>query len=989
MNKKLLGAALVAGAVLAAFGMTACGSGGKHTHSISSEWSYDEYYHYHEADCGSVNHREDVGEHTGSKCFCGYGSSEQGGSDEGALGAALDGSGVLTFSPVANAVKYVLEITFAGESVSFDIDKSQSSVDLEALTGCFPSGKTTVKLSAWELYTEKIEGETIEQEIPMDGYSETFRVVKLNGKFSLVRLSYSDEFVVLDGFVKETTDGGARYVYELALKDNKPTRFNVSTYAKAASGKSIKFYKTAEGRNVGNQADEYSSFELPMLSMNHGENKFYARVTGETTADYDLCVYGLYELGVSRMSVAYTGSGIREFTYTDLGSISVTERDIIAQSILYAGVGSGNIGRTSGYEVIERGDYIIEAGASAAVTLYFYGENDVRADCAEFASYSESFSVADNGSVMTLYAKQSAGDTVVVPYAIAGTAVGIANFNYSDVKTVAIAEGTKYYNLNFTDCNAVTDVYLPSTITDMDNYAIKGVPRTTTVHCAFSRETAQGFSSNWNGISGQYNKYFATVYDDAFSGGGGTSVKGLDIRGGVVYGVTDEFDGVIPDATMENGSLQNVTQIQSIHADGEPYLGKIVIGKNVSYIAPDAFKYRVASVEVKEGNGAFYTENGVLYNKRSHVPVLSSAEAEYCGVPSAQYVQSTTGGLAVYPAAYTRYNAEFPKIKVYVADDRLPGIEFGDGCTVEYGIERLKSGNNVYLLDKAHGTAVILKYGSDDTWIRGFEYIYTGSGADYKKYVITDAMPGSISCPNVTRLDISASFISAFFDAYAGELPRGLEEVQISEAYDLTDDGLSRLKAFNAIKRIELSNFDDEYNPVENDRWECKDNVVYKLDGDDKSVAFVAPAVESVSIDEGVATIPAGAFRGGKFIYISLPDSLTEIGEDAFRDCKGLSSITIPEGCTVRTRAFYGCTKLASVTFWGYCETEEDAFKHCGKLNEILVWGKKSDYDKHIKYTSDGKPAFDGMFRCLAGSYVRYVKSTGEVKDWSIEILYT
>ena len=154
-------------------------------------------------------------------------------------------------------------------------------------------------------------------------------------------------------------------------------------------------------------------------------------------------------------------------------------------------------------------------------------------------------------------------------------------------------------------------------------------------------------------------------------------------------------------------------------------------------------------------------------------------------------------------------------------------------------------------------------------------------------------------------------------------------------------------------------------------------------------MAFVAPAVESVSIDEGVATIPAGAFRGGKFIYISLPDSLTEIGEDAFRDCKGLSSITIPEGCTVRTRAFYGCTKLASVTFWGYCETEEDAFKHCGKLNEILVWGKKSDYDKHIKYTSDGKPAFDGMFRCLAGSYVRYVKSTGEVKDWSIEILYT
>ena len=45
-----------------------------------------------------------------------------------------------------------------------------------------------------------------------------------------------------------------------------------------------------------------------------------------------------------------------------------------------------------------------------------------------------------------------------------------------------------------------------------------------------------------------------------------------------------------------------------------------------------------------------------------------------------------------------------------------------------------------------------------------------------------------------------------------------------------------------------------------------------------------------------------------------IPNSVTKIGEDAFSDCIGLTSITIPNSVTeIGKRAFYGCSSLKSI----------------------------------------------------------------------------
>ena len=72
--------------------------------------------------------------------------------------------------------------------------------------------------------------------------------------------------------------------------------------------------------------------------------------------------------------------------------------------------------------------------------------------------------------------------------------------------------------------------------------------------------------------------------------------------------------------------------------------------------------------------------------------------------------------------------------------------------------------------------------------------------------------------------------------------------------------------------------------------------------------------------DNNVATVVSNDYSGDIVIpatvsYENVSYNVTALGDECFRDCSSLTSVTMPEGVTsLGTRCFYGCSSLTSVT---------------------------------------------------------------------------
>ena len=96
----------------------------------------------------------------------------------------------------------------------------------------------------------------------------------------------------------------------------------------------------------------------------------------------------------------------------------------------------------------------------------------------------------------------------------------------------------------------------------------------------------------------------------------------------------------------------------------------------------------------------------------------------------------------------------------------------------------------------------------------------------------------------------------------------------------------------------------------------------------------------SVTIPGSVTGIGDYMFEGCNSLQsITIPDSVTSIGSSTFYECRGLESITIPDSVTsIGSGAFHYCTGLKSVTIGsGVTSIGDGAFNRCAGLQSVTI----------------------------------------------------
>lgn len=107
----------------------------------------------------------------------------------------------------------------------------------------------------------------------------------------------------------------------------------------------------------------------------------------------------------------------------------------------------------------------------------------------------------------------------------------------------------------------------------------------------------------------------------------------------------------------------------------------------------------------------------------------------------------------------------------------------------------------------------------------------------------------------------------------------------------------------------------------------------YRISASELEVANKVFSDQNRSAYSGSVTIPASVTYNGKTFNV------VSIGEYAFRDCTGLTAITIPNSIrSIKGYAFYNCSQLSSITIPAtVTEIGEGAFEGCASVTQMVL----------------------------------------------------
>ncbi len=203
-------------------------------------------------------------------------------------------------------------------------------------------------------------------------------------------------------------------------------------------------------------------------------------------------------------------------------------------------------------------------------------------------------------------------------------------------------------------------------------------------------------------------------------------------------------------------------------------------------------------------------------------------------------------------------------------------------------------------------------------------------------------------CSGMTSITIPESVTQIDYDAFFG--CDSLTEVTIPNSVTTLDDcvffecqGLTTINIGSSVNSLSpsivyyCSNLKEINVDADNDYYSSEDGVVYSKD---KSTLIICPAAKTeMAIHASVTKIGDYAFYFGSLRTIDIPNSVVEIGDAAFCNCRDLTMLTIPASMTtIGEGVFGGCLSLKSVDIGNsLTEINNSVFSQCSSLTNIVI----------------------------------------------------
>ena len=826
-------------------------------------------------------------------------------------------NGLISFSKLKVASKYVLTLTLADGERKFEITKEKAAFSLADLPegAKLSYGRNAMTITVYEREEIEIEGEKGYQDVPL--WSGKYALVSLREGYEVLPLRYEDDLISLEGFYgeKRTGNNSEYLLSEVTLPENNkkvyPTLRKDLKVKKA--GYTAVIYQTAQGREEG--TGQISIFTTPLSDT---KQYYYVRVFDENNqpaGDYDLVLRGVtylqVEMAVETSEKDAEGDRLYQFDYkiNSLNNIRFLQGDYMDLSPLFEKIPEGYFLRDNNWNLYEPGkDYLLSSDARGVQEFFAAPAETLRAEAAELALYTDLFQLTRTkwqkngvpdgnylfGFSLRLKEDHAYGD-LRVPAKILGNRVllSASSFSWLTVTRVVLEPGfTQLPEKLFFYTEGLTYVAIPASVTSVGDFMFpKEQAGKLKIYC----EGRISSDSQWNQVSGTYD-FFPTYYNQAgvcSAAEVGDYTLRLEDEKLIVTGLKNTNPGPLPEKAKIGVREYPVTGFADNSLSA---LTAFEIPAFITEMNFAAFGSGLETLTVAEGNPVYSAFGNLLFNKEA---------TEVLFIP-----QSVTE--LTFPLTFTEIGES-----AFENNKAITAVTLPAGCTT--------IGKNAF-----NGCTALQSVTLNNALTEIGENAFRGCTAlqsvTFKEGLESIGSRAFSGCTALSELSFPASLKTigeyTFYNCGALQnitFKEGLESIGSYAFSGCT--ALSELSFPASLKTI------GEY------------------------AFYNCGALQNITFKEGLESIGSYAFSGCTALSeLSFPDSLQEIGQYAFEYCNSLRRVIFGTGVS-------GYTLDNAYLVFSYChrlvEIINPASSRLGSPSTVLGVYSSKDEPTHIRRVGD------------------------------------